>query len=196
MKVLHVLLSAVLLLPLSAFPADGEGSSRPKIGLALSGGGARGSAHIGVLQALDELGVPVDYIAGTSMGAIIGGLYASGYSVAEINEILTGMDWEWAMLDRPDRTERTMRAKELEAQVLIPYRIGFNDGRLELPLGLIEGQHLDQVFREILLPVIDTHDFYDHPDPFRPIATDLVTGDEVILSDTSTWDAYDRIRLN
>ena len=189
MKVLHVLLSAVLLLPLSAFPADGEGSSRPKIGLALSGGGARGSAHIGVLQALDELGVPVDYIAGTSMGAIIGGLYASGYSVAEINEILTGMDWEWAMLDRPDRTERTMRAKELEAQVLIPYRIGFNDGRLELPLGLIEGQHLDQVFREILLPVIDTHDFDDLPVPFRAIATDLVTGDEVILSGGSLPDA-------
>ena len=166
-----------------------EQNHRAKIGLALSGGGARGSAHIGVLKALEELDVPVDYIAGTSMGAIIGGLYASGYSAAEIEDILDNMDWEQAMQDRPDRAERTMRTKELESQFLIPFRLGFNKGEFQMPLGLIEGQHLDQVFREILMPVVGVHDFDNLPIPFRAIATDLVTGEEVILSKGSLPDS-------
>jgi NTE family protein len=189
MQPLRLLLVLLLLLPVAAFAESEAASGRPKIGLVLSGGGARGSAHIGVLEALEELDVPVDYIAGTSMGAIIGGMYASGYSAAEIHAILGGMDWERAMLDRPDRVNRTMRAKEFEAQFLIPYRMGFNDGRVQLPLGLIEGQHLDQVFREILLPVVDIHDFDRLPIPFRAVATDLVSGEEVVLSGGSLPDS-------
>lgn len=190
MRVLRFLLPVLLLLSSAVFCAeDGEANHRPKIGLALSGGGARGSAHIGVLQALEELGVPVDYIAGTSMGAIIGGMYASGYSAAEIEEILGAMDWEHAMQDRPDRVDRTMRTKELESQFLIPLRLGFNKGEFQMPLGLIEGQHLDQVFREILMPVVGVHDFDELPIPFRAIATDLVTGEEVILSKGSLPDS-------
>jgi NTE family protein len=189
MQPLRLLLVLLLLLPVMAFAESEAASERPKIGLVLSGGGARGSAHIGVLEALEELDVPVDYIAGTSMGAIIGGMYASGYSAAEIQAILGGMDWERAMLDRPDRVNRTMRVKEFEAQFLIPYRMGFNDGRVQLPLGLIEGQHLDQVFREILLPVVDIHDFDRLPIPFRAVATDLVSGKEVVLSGGSLPDS-------
>ncbi|MEE4218073.1 MAG: patatin-like phospholipase family protein [Xanthomonadales bacterium] len=190
MKAIRLILAVLVTLPLFTLPAMAErDAGRPKIGLALSGGGARGSAHVGVLQALEDLDVPVDYIAGTSMGAIIGGMYAAGYRAAEIEEILLNMDWEGAMVDRPDRVDRTMRTKELESQFLIPFRMGLNKGRIELPLGLIEGQHLDQVFREILMPVVGIHDFHHLPIPFRAVATDLVTGEAVVLSTGSLPDS-------
>ena len=190
MKMIFVFLALAVLLPAPLLAdSDPPGDERLKVGLALSGGGARGSAHIGALKALEELGIKVDYIAGTSMGAIIGGMYASGYSPAQIEEILLEMDWEKALRDRPDRVDRTMRTKELEAQFLIPYRLGFNGGEFQLPLGLIEGQHLDQVFREILQPVVGIHDFAELPIPFNAVATDLVTGEEVILSQGSLPDS-------
>ncbi len=166
-----------------------EGQERPKIGLALSGGGARGGAHVGVLKALEELGVPIDYIAGTSMGAIIGGIYAAGYSPDEIGQILKEMDWASALSDKSPRREHTMRKKDLDSQFLIPYRIGFNKGGVQLPLGVIQGQHLDQVFHRILLPVQGITDFDQLSIPFRAVATDLVTGEEVVLSSGSLADA-------
>jgi NTE family protein len=181
MKRLFLIL-ALLAIPWTTPWADeAQEETRPKIGLALSGGGARGGAHIGVLEALEELKVPVDYIAGTSMGAIVGALYASGYEAGEIRRILGEMDWTRAMSDRPDRRDRTMRRKELEAEFLIPYRVGFNGGEFQFPLGAIDGQHLDQVFNELLMPVMGVTDFDQLPIPFRAIATDLANGEEVIL---------------
>jgi NTE family protein len=164
-------------------------TERPKIGLALSGGGARGGAHVGVLKALEELGIQVDYIAGTSMGAIIGGLYASGYSVADIEELLRSADWDRALTDRPERRDRTMRKKEVESDFLVPYRLGFNHGRLQAALGAIEGQHLDQLFQRILMPVSGVRDFDNLPIPFRAVATDLATGEEVVLEEGSLAEA-------
>ena len=129
----------ILLVADNAMPLPGHAGFAPplktagrKSGLALSGGGARGGAHVGVLKALEELQVPVDYIAGTSMGAIIGGLYAAGYSAAEIETILAETDWDKGLTDKPARKDRTMRKKELEAQFLIPYRIGFNNGKIQI----------------------------------------------------------------
>jgi len=179
------LLTAFYVNPLLAQPDDG----RIKVGLALSGGGARGGAHVGVLKALEELGVPIDYIAGTSMGAIIGGFYAAGYSVDEIEVLLKTTDWERALTDQPDRKDRTMRKKEVESEFLIPYRVGYNKGRLQAALGAIEGQHLDQIFQQILLGVVDVHDFNELAIPFRAVATDLVTGEEVVLSGGSLADS-------
>jgi NTE family protein len=167
----------------------GEDRERPKIGLALSGGGARGGAHVGVLKALEELGVPIDYIAGTSMGAIVGGMYAAGYSADELEQVLIEMNWTAAMSDKLPRREQTMRKKDLDAEFLIPYRIGFNRGGVQLPLGVIEGQHLDQVLHRILLPVQGIDDFDQLSIPFRAVATDLVTGQEVVLSGGSLPDA-------
>jgi len=185
-------IAAIFILLLS-FPIPsifaGQSEDRPKIGLALSGGGARGGAHVGILKALEELDVEVDYIAGTSMGAIIGGLYASGYSAEEIEVILVETDWKKALTDRPARRDRTMRKKEQEAQFLIPFRIGFNNGKIQLPLGLIEGQHLDQIFHKMLLPVVGIDHFDQLPIPFRAVATDLVTGNAVVLFDGSLPDA-------
>ena len=154
---------------------------RPKIGLALSGGGARGGAHIGVLKALEELHIPIDYIAGTSMGAIIGGFYAAGYNAEEIEQIVAETDWMDAFSDQADRSGMTMRKKELDASFLIPHRVGFNKGKIQLPLGVIEGQKLDQIFKRVLRPVQDDDDFNDLRIPFRAVATDLVTGEEVVM---------------
>lgn len=190
MRLLQCLMAVFFLFPsVSTMALHLDSGERPSVGLVLSGGGARGGAHIGVLKALEEHGVTIDYIAGTSMGAIIGGMYASGYSASEIERILSDMDWETAMLDRPDRVDRTMRIKELEAQFLIPYRFGFNNGKIQLPLGAIEGQHLDQVFHKILMPVVGIREFDNLPIPFRAVATDLVTGEEVVLSRGSLPDA-------
>jgi NTE family protein len=190
MKSMLVLVTALLALGWCNSPALAEEiTERPRIGLALSGGGARGGAHVGVLKVLEELEVPIDYIAGTSMGAIIGGLYASGYSADEIGRLLQETDWARALSDQPERRNRTMRKKELEADFLIPYRVGFNDGGVQLPLGLIEGQHLDQLFQRLLLPVVGVTRFDRLPIPFRAVATNLVTGEEVVLSEGSLPDA-------
>jgi len=178
MQMLRIAAMVILLLSFTGSPVFAEhDEERLKIGLALSGGGARGGAHVGVLKALEELDVEVDYIAGTSMGAIIGGLYASGYGAEEIEQILIQTDWKKAMTDRPARKDRTMRKKELEYEFLIPYRIGFNKGKFQLPLGAIEGQHLDQLFHKMLLPVVGINQFDQLPIPFRAVATDLVTGE-------------------
>ena len=186
MQMLRNAAIATLLLAFTGSPAFAEqDEERLKIGLVLSGGGARGGAHVGVLKALEELDVKVDYIAGTSMGAIIGGLYASGYGAEEIEQILIQTDWKKAMTDRPARKDRTMRKKELEYEFLIPYRIGFNKGKFQMPLGAIEGQHLDQLFHKMLLPVVGIIQFDQLPIPFRAVATDLVTGEAVVLSSGS-----------
>jgi len=166
-----------------------DGRDRPKIGLALSGGGARGGAHVGVLKALEEMDIPIDYIVGTSMGAIVGGFYAAGYSADEIKQLMLDMDWNAALSDRPSRRDETMRKKELESNFMIPYRLGFNKGSIQLPLGVIEGQHLDQIFHRILRVVNDVDDFDQLPIPFRAVATDLVSGEEVIMSAGSLPDA-------
>ena len=180
-----MLLSAFYSIQLSAQYDD----SRIKVGLALSGGGARGGAHVGVLRVLEVLGVEVDYIAGTSMGAIIGGFYAAGYSADEIERLLVETDWNRALTDQPDRVDRTMRKKELESEFPIPYRLGYNSGRFQVPLGAIEGQHLDQIFQRILQPVKGVRDFDALPIPFKAVATDLATGEEVLLSSGSLADS-------
>lgn len=168
--------------------ADQE-PDRPKIGLALSGGGARGGAHIGVLRALEELQVPIDYIAGTSMGAVVGAYYAAGYSPDQIEQAISETDWANAFSDHPDRRDLTMRKKQLDADFLIPHRVGFNRGKLQLPLGVIEGQKLDQIFQRAFEPVRDVHDFDKLPIPFRAVATDLVTGEEVVIASGSLPEA-------
>jgi NTE family protein len=185
-------IAALALLMLSLLPQPlyaGENPERPKIGLVLSGGGARGGAHVGVLKAIEEYGIPVDYIAGTSMGAIIGALYASGYSADEIEKILIETDWNTALKDNPARKDQTMRKKQLEAEFLIPLRVGFNHGEIQLPLGAINGQHLDQIFQTLFLPVVGINNFDNLPIPFRAVATDLVTGEAVVLSRGSLSDS-------
>jgi NTE family protein len=166
-----------------------EANPRPKVGLVLSGGGARGIAHIGVLKALEEMKVPIDCIAGTSMGAIVGGLYASGYTPQQIEDLVSRTDWDLAFTDRPPRKYQTMRQKQLDSSFLIPHRVGMNRGEIQLPLGAIEGQHLDQILHRAMLASKDVSNFDKLTIPFRAVATNLVTGQEVVLSRGSLPDA-------
>lgn len=149
----------------------------------LSGGGARGAAHIGVLKVLDELHVPVDAIAGTSMGAVVGGLYASGLSADEIESVMTSLNWQDAFRDRPPRTEFTFRRKQEDQNFLVKFPLGLRAKHFQLPKGLIQGQRLNQTLRRLTLPVAQIEKFDELPIPFRAVATDLETGDAVIMSE-------------
>jgi NTE family protein len=162
-------------------PPSPAGVSRPRIGLVLSGGGARGAAHIGVLKVLEENNVPVDAIAGTSMGAVVGGLYASGMSAADIERVMTSVDWQDAFRDRPARADLNFRRKLEDQSFLVNFPLGLKGGKFRLPRGLVQGQKLTQILRGLTLPVAQIQSFDDLAIPFRAIATDIVTGDRVIL---------------
>ena len=128
------------LLPPISFAESSIGINRPMVGLVLSGGGARGAAHIGVIRRLEELRIPIDYIAGTSMGSIIGGMYASGMSLDEIEAMMTGIDWNDAFQDETDRKDRTFRRKLDDNLYVFKAKPGLSDnGDVKLPLGLLQG---------------------------------------------------------
>ena len=156
-------------------------ATRPRICLVLSGGGARGIAHVGVLRALEEMHVPIDCIAGTSMGAVIGGLYASGMTAAQIDETIRSVDWQEAFRDSPPRRELTFRRKQDDRNFLVRLPLGLKHGRLLLPKGFIQGQKLEETLRQLTLPFSNSTDFDRLPTPFRAVATDLVTGAAVLL---------------
>jgi NTE family protein len=159
----------------------GPAPHRLRIGLVLSGGGARGIAHVGVLEVLEKLHVPIDAIAGTSMGAVVGGLYASGQSPEQIEATLRSLNWQEAFRDRPPREDLTLRRKQEDENFLVKFPIGIKGGRPVLPQGLIEGQSLTEVLRRLTLPVARITSFDDLPTPFRAVATDLETGQEVVM---------------
>jgi NTE family protein len=156
---------------------------RPRIGLVLSGGGARGAAHIGVLKVLEELHIPIDAVAGTSMGAVVGGLYASGLTAREIETTMTSLNWQEAFRDRPPREDLPLRRKQEDENFLVKFPLGVRGGgRLLLPKGLLQGQTLNLILRRLTLPVSQIERFDALPTPFRAVATDLENGAPVIMS--------------
>jgi NTE family protein len=163
------------------FAASLHAQDRPKIGVALSGGGARGAAHIGVLRVLEEMHVPVDYVAGTSMGAVVGGLYASGMSPDEIEKALAETDWNDALNDRTKYKELTFRRKEDETRYLTAFEAGLRGRHLTLPSGLQSAQKLRFLLQTNLAGVAHIHDFSQLPVPFKAVAADIETGEAVIL---------------
>lgn len=174
----RLLLTLLLLLPLSGF-AEVE---QPKTGLVLSGGAARGLAHIGVLKALEENGIHIDAVAGTSMGAVIGGLYASGYSVAELEQLALTLDWQQVLSDDPPRQDIPFRRKQDDRDFLVKQKLSFrDDGSLGLPLGVIQGQNLALLLERLLVHASDTRNFDHLPIPFRAVATDIANDEKVIF---------------
>ncbi|MDE2261531.1 MAG: patatin-like phospholipase family protein, partial [Gammaproteobacteria bacterium] len=165
----------------AAAPPVATAPHRLRIGLVLSGGGARGIAHVGVLEVLEKLHVPIDAIAGTSMGAVVGGLYASGQSPEQIEATLRSMNWQEAFSDRPPREDLTLRRKQEDENFLVKFPIGIKGGRPVLPMGLIQGQSLTEILRRLTLPVARISNFDDLPTPFRAVATDLESGQEVVM---------------
>ena len=136
--------------------AEAVAAERPKVGLVLSGGGARGAAHVGVIRALEEMQVPIDAVAGTSMGAVVGGLYCAGLSGADIEQVFRKLDWQDLFRDRALRRDLVYRRKQDDRSIYARGSLGLRYGEgIELPLGLVQGQKITQALRSATLGVAD-----------------------------------------
>lgn len=175
------------LLVLAQLPAQaaGEEPRRPRIGLVLSGGGARGCAHVGVLQVLEELQVPIDLVVGTSMGSIVGGMYAYGLSPEQLRVAVTregsSRPWNTLLQDSPLRQRESFRRKQEQLGFLVDFGLGFRDGQFRLPKGLLQGQNLELELLHLMPEAHDLASFDQLPLPFRAVAVELGTGKEVVL---------------
>lgn len=158
-----------------------EETQPERIGLVLSGGGARGLAHVGVLQALEERNIKVDAIAGTSMGAIVGALYAAGRDALDVEQVARTTDWAYAFNDKTPRTDTPYIYRQLDSGLAADYRININQGRVVVPRGILQGLYLSQLLDSLFAPFDETGRFDDLPIPYRAVAADLVTGNPVVL---------------
>lgn len=172
-----------LLLSFTVFSTHAE--VRPKIGLVLSGGGAKGAAHIGVLKVLEQNRVPVDYIAGTSIGAYVAGMYALGYSASEIELIMMNESWSDGYSDTIPRESLSYRNKQQRDRFNLPVNMGYSDETVKLPNGLLRGQTMSQLLQRSTGLVHQFGDFDELAIPYRAVATDLETSKAVILSQGS-----------
>ena len=160
-------------------PALPEG--RPRIGLVLGGGGARGIAHISVLRKLEEMHVPVDCIAGTSMGALVGAMYASGMSVDDIEKTVLGLDWQRLFDDSLDRPERSFRRKKDDDLVISAPGVGIGRKGVKIAGGILGGERILLLFEKLVEPVATIEDFDRLPIPFRAVAADINDGEPVLI---------------
>lgn len=167
----------------AAIPDDGAESrpAPPKLALVLSGGGARGAAHIGVLRVLEEMHVRPDLIVGTSMGSIVGGLYAAGWSPDEIEDLLTTINWNEVFFDKVARDDKSFRRKKDDDPYLIQARLRFKGWKPYFPKGVIGGQRLELLLKSLEFRSTSARRFDDLPIPFRAVAADAVTGETVVL---------------
>ena len=156
-------------------------TTTPCIGLVLGGGGARSAAHIGVLEVLEREHIPICRISGTSMGSIVGGLYAAGYSPQEMHDIITTLDWNDLFSDDPAREEMPMRRKDADYRYLLNFEVGYKNGRIVTPAGVVQGQKLLLLLRRLLISTWNVHDFDQLSIPFRAVATDIVAGKPVVF---------------
>lgn len=162
--------------------ATEEPSSRPKIGLVLSGGGARGFAHIGVLKVLEENNVPIDYVVGTSMGSIIGGLYAIGLTPEDIEHGVSGINWDQVFNDFANRAHKRFRRKQDEYDFFGIKRFGVTSDGLALPPAFIEGQQIELALDRLAYPGFDIKDFDQLGIPYRAVATNIENGKPFVIS--------------
>lgn len=199
------LTATLLLLLVFSLPLSAE---RPKVGVVLCGGGAKGAAHVGVLKVLEENHIPIDYIVGTSMGAIVGGLYAIGYSADELDSLIMAQDWEVVMSDKVPRTEVSFEQKRYDDKFLLklPFGMGAmgrpdaeyvpnvkrgpkkgpappSGGALlsRIPMAVISGQNIYNLFTRLSVGYQDSLDFNNMPIPFACVAVDLISKKEVVF---------------
>jgi NTE family protein len=176
------LAAAVLLAVVASNTLAAEAEKpRPKIALVLSGGGARGFAHIGVLKVLREARVPVDFIVATSMGSIVGGAYAAGNTPEQMEALLNKADWDQIFSDRAPREYLTFRRKEDDLRLIGRSELGLKGGTVVLPRGAFGSQNLEEFLREASHPATDARTLNDLPILFRAVATDLESGKQVVL---------------
>jgi NTE family protein len=177
-----VALSALLLAaPASADAADQAPAARPRIGLVLAGGGAKGGAHVGALKVLEELRVPIDCIAGTSIGALVGAGYATGQPASEIEKFVTGIDWAAVIGGVGRRTLEPIEQKRLSLEAGSKVSMGLIDGKVVTPSGLADASSIDDLLRAYVAKSRTVTDFNKLPIPYRAVATDMISGDMVVL---------------
>ena len=176
-RIVHAIALAALLAPaaLSAAP------ERPRIGLVLAGGGAKGGAHVGALKVLEEMRVPIDCIAGTSIGALVGAGYATGQPAAEIEKFVTGIDWAAVIGGAGRRTLEPIEQKRLALEAGSKLQMGLVDGKIVTPSGLADASSIDDLLRSYVARARTVSDFDKLPIPFRAVATDMMTGDMIVL---------------
>jgi NTE family protein len=173
-----LLISCVLFSTSTGVPQEAGNaprSSRPKLGLVLEGGGALGLAHIGVLQWMEENRIPVSYVAGTSMGGLVGGIYATGRSPAEVKEITNGINWDDVLRGQTPFRDLSFRRKQDAHEVPNSLEFGLRKG-LQFPAGFNTGQQVSLILDRVALPYSELKSFNDLPIPFACVATDLVSG--------------------
>ena len=177
-KTIIIILFLIALLPLKA--QENTANTVPKVGLVLSGGGAKGFAHIGVLKCIDSLGIKIDYIAGTSMGAIIGSLYASGYSGKQLEAMFKTQDFDELINDAFPRASKSFYERENTEKYAVT--LPFDKFKISLPSALSRGQNVYNLLYQLMLPVNHITDFSELPIPFFCIATDIETGESLIMN--------------
>jgi NTE family protein len=160
-------------------------TGRPRIGLVLGGGGARGSAHIGVIRVLEELHVPVDYVAGTSMGSLVGGFYAAGMNSDELQKTVLDIDWGDLFNDSTNREDEPFRRKRDDDLALYAPKLGVGKDSTLLPKGAISGQKISYLFEHLASERARVTNFDQLPIPYRAVAADILTGDKVVLGEGS-----------
>ena len=155
------------------------GNIRKKVGVVLSGGGAKGMAHIGVLKVLEKAGIPVDIVTGTSMGSIIGGLYAIGYNANSLDSMVRVQDWGYVITDKEDLRNQSLT--DWQKQNTYFFTTGITIGKKDMNAGgIIKGKNLAELFNQLCVGFTDSLDFtHDLPIPFACVATDIITNDEV-----------------
>ncbi|WP_033959822.1 patatin-like phospholipase family protein [Psychroserpens jangbogonensis] len=175
------LLVAILIicLPFSSKAQDSINTDTPKVGLVLSGGGAKGFAHIGTLKIIDSLGIKIDYIAGTSMGAIVGSLYASGYSGKQLDSIFKSLDYDKVISDELPRSVKTFHERDNSEKYAV--NLPFDKFKIKLPSALSRGQNVFNLLSKLTLHVSEIRQFDQLPIPFFCLATNIENGEAVIL---------------
>ena len=179
MKKLLLLVSLLIFTQISLGQDNNTQNKRPKVGLVLSGGGAKGLAHIGVLKVIDSLNIKIDYIAGTSMGAIVGGLYASGYNANQLDSIFSNIDVDALLQDYTPREAKSFYEKRNDE--IYALTLPFNKFKLGLPSGLSKGLYNFNLISLLTQHVGNVRDFNQLPIPFLCIATDAETGEKMVL---------------
>ena len=178
MSLLRCAVTSLLLLTLAMPSARAE----EDVVLVLAGGGARGIAHVGAIAALEELQVPVAAIAGTSMGALVGGLYAVGLDSAQLLEVVETMAWDEAFEDSLERNDLPQRRKSDDYDYPASVSLALNEGRLSIPLGFVQGQQVRQMIKDLTINADHIDDFDKLPTPYRAVATDIETGEAFVFS--------------
>lgn len=173
-----LVLSIGILLPFSLHSQE----QRKKVGVVLSGGGAKGMAHIKALQVIEEAGIPIDYIAGTSMGAIVGGLYAIGYTPEQLDSMVRKQDWTFLLSDRIKRSAMSLTDRERSEKytVSIPFTKTPKDAATG---GIMKGQNLANLFSDLTVGYHDSIDFNKLPIPFACVAANVVNGEQIVFHD-------------